>query len=63
MPVLIETDLPNLHYRGKVRDTYEMDGDMFLLIATDRVSAFGSDRVSAFGSGSGSGRASRSSAA
>jgi len=38
--VLIETDLPNLHYRGKVRDTYEMDGDMFLLIATDRMSAF-----------------------
>jgi phosphoribosylaminoimidazole-succinocarboxamide synthase len=38
--VLIETDLPNLHYRGKVRDTYEMDGDMLLLIATDRMSAF-----------------------
>jgi phosphoribosylaminoimidazole-succinocarboxamide synthase len=40
MSVLIETDLPNLFYRGKVRDTYEMDSDQFLLIATDRVSAF-----------------------
>ncbi len=40
MSVLIETDLPKLHYRGKVRDTYEMDGDLFLLIVTDRVSAF-----------------------
>jgi phosphoribosylaminoimidazole-succinocarboxamide synthase len=40
MSVLLETDLPNLHYRGKVRDTYEMDSDQFLLIATDRVSAF-----------------------
>jgi phosphoribosylaminoimidazole-succinocarboxamide synthase len=40
MTVLIETDLPKLYYRGKVRDTYEMDGDLFLLIATDRVSAF-----------------------
>lgn len=40
MSVLLETDLPNLYYRGKVRDTYEMDSDQFLLIATDRVSAF-----------------------
>lgn len=40
MSVLLETDLPNLYYRGKVRDTYEMDGDQLLLIATDRVSAF-----------------------
>ena len=40
MSVLLETDLPNLYYRGKVRDTYEMEGDQFLLIATDRVSAF-----------------------
>jgi len=37
---LLETSLPNLYYRGKVRDTYEMDSDQFLLIATDRVSAF-----------------------
>ena len=40
MSVLLETDLPNLYYRGKVRDTYEMDSDQFLLIVTDRVSAF-----------------------
>ncbi len=40
MELLLETDLPNLYYRGKVRDTYEMDSDQFLLIATDRVSAF-----------------------
>ncbi|MGB2856782.1 MAG: phosphoribosylaminoimidazolesuccinocarboxamide synthase [Dehalococcoidia bacterium] len=40
MSVLLETDLPNLFYRGKVRDTYEMTDDQFLLIATDRVSAF-----------------------
>ena len=40
MSLLIETELPNLHYRGKVRDTYEMGDGQFLLIATDRVSAF-----------------------
>ncbi len=40
MPVLLETDLPNLYYRGKVRDTYEVDSDRFLLVVTDRVSAF-----------------------
>ena len=40
MPVLIETDLPNLYYRGKVRDTYELSDDRFLLVATDRISAF-----------------------
>jgi len=42
MSILLETDLPKLYYRGKVRDTYEMDSDQFLLIATDRVSAFDS---------------------
>jgi len=40
MTVLFDTDLPDLYYRGKVRDTYKMPGDQFLLIATDRVSAF-----------------------
>jgi phosphoribosylaminoimidazole-succinocarboxamide synthase len=40
MAVLRDTDLPDLYYRGKVRDTYEMPGDQLLLIATDRVSAF-----------------------
>lgn len=40
MTVLLNTDLPELYYRGKIRDTYKMPGDQFLLIATDRVSAF-----------------------
>jgi phosphoribosylaminoimidazole-succinocarboxamide synthase len=39
MELLFETDLPNLFYRGKVRDTYDL-GDSLLLIATDRISAF-----------------------
>ena len=38
-PVLLETQLPNLVYRGKVRDTYALNGDL-LLVATDRISAF-----------------------
>lgn len=29
-----------LHYRGKVRDLYSIDGQHWLIIATDRVSAF-----------------------
>jgi phosphoribosylaminoimidazole-succinocarboxamide synthase len=38
------TDLPlKLFHRGKVRDTYEVDGDRLLMVATDRISAF--DRV------------------
>jgi phosphoribosylaminoimidazole-succinocarboxamide synthase len=38
--VLIKTDLPlPLFGRGKVRDTYEV-GDLLLIIATDRISAF-----------------------
>ncbi|MFW0860198.1 MAG: phosphoribosylaminoimidazolesuccinocarboxamide synthase [Dehalococcoidia bacterium] len=40
MPPLLYTDLPNLSYRGKVRDTYHLSRDEFLLVATDRVSAF-----------------------
>lgn len=40
MEPLLETDLPNLFYRGKVRDTYEIDSDLLLLIVTDRISAF-----------------------
>ena len=42
MPLLLQTDLPNLFYRGKVRDTYELSLNEFLLVATDRVSAFDS---------------------
>ena len=39
-PVVIKTDLPlPLYGRGKVRDTYEL-GDLLLIVATDRISAF-----------------------
>ena len=41
MTLLLETDLPNLYYRGKVRDTYDL-GTELLIVATDRVSAFDS---------------------
>jgi len=41
-PVLLSTDLPlPLFFRGKVRDTYDL-GDLLLIIATDRISAFDS---------------------
>lgn len=36
--VLLESDLPNRAYRGKVRDTYDL-GDRLLIVATDRISA------------------------
>jgi phosphoribosylaminoimidazole-succinocarboxamide synthase len=39
MTVLLETPLPNLSHRGKVRDTYDL-GDRLLIVATDRISAF-----------------------
>ncbi len=40
MSILLETNLPTtLFHRGKVRDTYDL-GDRFLMIATDRISAF-----------------------
>ena len=39
MTTILETQLPNLLYRGKVRDTYGL-GDKLLMIATDRISAF-----------------------
>ena len=39
-PVLLNTNMPlPLFIRGKVRDTYEL-GDLLLIIATDRISAF-----------------------
>ena len=40
-PVILETDLPGVprHSRGKVRDVYEVDGQL-LIVATDRISAF-----------------------
>jgi len=36
---LLESDLPNRLYRGKVRDTYDL-GERLLIVATDRISAF-----------------------
>ena len=36
----LETHLPNLLHRGKVRDTYAVDDDTLLMVATDRLSAF-----------------------
>ncbi|HXF52136.1 MAG TPA: phosphoribosylaminoimidazolesuccinocarboxamide synthase [Dehalococcoidia bacterium] len=39
MSVLLESTLPGLSHRGKVRDTYDL-GDRLLIVATDRISAF-----------------------
>jgi phosphoribosylaminoimidazole-succinocarboxamide synthase len=40
-PAVTTTDLPlKLFARGKVRDTYELDDDRLLMVATDRISAF-----------------------
>ena len=36
---LTDSGLPNILYRGKVRDTYEVE-DKLLMVATDRISAF-----------------------
>lgn len=38
--MLLETQLPNLLHRGKVRDTYLLSNDVLLMVATDRISAF-----------------------
>ena len=40
MTTILETDMPDLLYRGKVRDTYPLDDKTLLMIATDRISAF-----------------------
>ena len=40
MTAIRETNLPNLVYRGKVRDTYEREGGLLLMVTTDRISAF-----------------------
>lgn len=44
-PVLADATLPELpnHYRGKVRDTYDLGDGRLVLIASDRISAF--DRI------------------
>ena len=40
-PPLTDTELPlKLFARGKVRDTYELNADELLMVATDRISAF-----------------------
>ena len=38
--MLIETQLPNMLHRGKVRDTYSLGGGLLLMVSTDRMSAF-----------------------
>jgi len=38
--MLIETQLPGMIHRGKVRDTYGMGHGLLLMVATDRISAF-----------------------
>jgi len=35
-----ESNLPDLVYRGKVRDTHDIGDELLLMIATDRISAF-----------------------
>jgi phosphoribosylaminoimidazole-succinocarboxamide synthase len=37
---LLETNLPDRLYRGKVRDTFDLGDGLLLMVATDRVSAF-----------------------
>ena len=40
-PPILKTDLPlKLFARGKVRDTYELENERLLMVATDRISAF-----------------------
>ena len=38
--MLLETQMPDILHRGKVRDTYGLGDDRLLMIATDRISAF-----------------------
>ena len=40
MTTIQETSLPNPFHRGKVRDTYVLEDDLLLMVATDRISAF-----------------------
>ena len=37
---VLNTDLPDLVHRGKVRDTYRVSDGVLMMIATDRISAF-----------------------
>mgnify|MGYP000017584459 CR=1 FL=1 len=38
--MIIETQMPDILHRGKVRDTYGLGGGHLLMVATDRISAF-----------------------
>ena len=38
--MIIEAELPNRLYRGKVRDTFDLGDGLMLMVATDRISAF-----------------------
>ena len=38
--LLTETQLPNRLHKGKVRDTYDLNNGLLLMVATDRLSAF-----------------------
>ena len=40
MEPLVETNLPNLYFRGKVRDGYDLEDGRLLIVATDRISVF-----------------------
>lgn len=40
MKAICETHLPHPFHSGKVRDTYSLDDDTLLMVATDRISAF-----------------------
>jgi len=40
LTTIMESPLPDLIYRGKVRDTHEMGDGLLLMVATDRISAF-----------------------
>ena len=38
--MILETQMPDILHRGKVRDTYGLGGGHLLMVATDRISAF-----------------------
>ena len=38
--MILETQMPGLLHRGKVRDTYDLGSGHLLMVATDRISAF-----------------------
>ncbi|PKB59237.1 MAG: phosphoribosylaminoimidazolesuccinocarboxamide synthase [SAR202 cluster bacterium Casp-Chloro-G2] len=38
--MILETQMPEILHRGKVRDTYGLGGGHLLMVATDRISAF-----------------------